>query len=72
MDAAAHANNPGGQGVGHLLGTWFSESGKQPRPPRRAHLASVSLSEDFGQVFVIPTSAEAALTDTMLVCPMMF
>ena len=40
--------------------------------PRRAHLASVSLSEDFGQVFVIPTSAEAALTDTMLVCPMMF
>ena len=40
--------------------------------PRRAHLASVSLSQDFGQVFVIPTSAEAALTDTMLVCPMMF
>ncbi len=39
---------------------------------RRAHLASVSLSQDFGQVFVIPTSAEAALTDTMLVCPMMF
>ena len=25
-----------------------------------------------GQIFVIPTSAEAALTDTMLVSPMMF